>query len=103
MENLTKQNQVLDKAATELEQVRKTLLGQVETLIESRDAAKELYLEMETEKTLVDQKLRESEALCSDLETQYETAQQNFLNMQGTPLSWETQNILISSSNIEFR
>jgi len=83
MENLTKQNQVLDKAATELEQVRKTLLGQVETLIESRDAAKELYLEMETEKTLVDQKLRESEALCSDLETQYETAQQNFLNMQG--------------------
>jgi len=83
MENLTKQNQVLDKAATELEQVRKTLLGQVETLIESRDAAKELYLEMETEKTLVDQKLRETEALCSDLETQYETAQQNFLNMQG--------------------
>lgn len=83
MENLTKQNTVLDKAATELEQVRKTLLGQVETLIESRDAAKELYLEMETEKTLVDAKLRETESLCSDLETQYETAQQNFLNMQG--------------------
>lgn len=83
MENLTKQNQVLDKAATELEQVRKTLLGQVETLIESRDAAKELYLEMETEKSLVDAKLRETEALCNDLETQYETAQQNFLNMQG--------------------
>lgn len=58
-------------------------MGQVETLIESRDAAKELYLEMEAEKSLVDQKLRESEALCSDLETQYETAQQNFLNMQG--------------------
>jgi chromosome segregation ATPase len=83
MENLTKQNQVLDKAATELEQVRKTLLGQVETLIESRDAAKELYLEMETEKSIVDAKLRETEALCNDLETQYETAQQNFLNMQG--------------------
>jgi len=83
MENLTKQNQVLDKAATELEQVRKTLLGQVETLIESRDAAKELYLEMETEKSMVDAKLRETEALCNDLETQYETAQQNFLNMQG--------------------
>lgn len=83
MENLTKQNQVLDKAATELEQVRKTLLGQVETLIESRDAAKELYLEMEGEKVIVDAKLRDCEAQCSDLETQYETAQQNFLNMQG--------------------
>ena len=83
MENLTKQNQVLDKAATELEQVRKTLLSQVETLIESRDAAKELYLEMEGEKVILDGKLRDCEAQCSDLEVQYETAQQNFLNMQG--------------------
>jgi len=83
MENLTKQNQVLDKAATELEQVRKTLLSQVETLIESRDAAKELYLEMEGEKVMLDGKLRDCEAQCSDLEVQYETAQQNFLNMQG--------------------
>jgi hypothetical protein len=82
-ENLTRQNLVLDKAATELEQVRKTLLGQVETLIESRDAAKELYLQMEGEKCAVDAQLRETENALGEIETQYETAQQNFLNMQG--------------------
>lgn len=73
----------MDKAATELEQVRKTLLGQVETLIESRDAAKELYLQMEGEKCAVDAQLRETENALGEIETQYETAQQNFLNMQG--------------------
>jgi len=83
VENLTRQNLVLDKAATELEQVRKTLLGQVETLIESRDAAKELYLQMEGEKCAVDAQLRETENQLSEVEAQYETAQQNFLNMQG--------------------
>jgi len=83
VENLTKQNLVLDKAATELEQVRKTLLGQVETLIESRDAAKELYLQMEGEKCAVDAQLRETENQLGEVEAQYETAQQNFLNMQG--------------------
>lgn len=83
MENLTRQNLVLDKAATELEQVRKTLLGQVETLIESRDAAKELYLQMEQEKCTVDAALKETEVTLTEVETQYETAQQNFLNMQG--------------------
>lgn len=82
-ENLTRQNLVLDKAATELEQVRKTLLGQVETLIESRDAAKELYLQMEGEKCAVDAQLKETENQLSEVEAQYETAQQNFLNMQG--------------------
>lgn len=82
-ENLSRQNIVLDKAATELEQVRKTLLGQVETLIESRDAAKELYLQMEGEKCAVDAQLRETENHLNEVETQYETAQQNFLNMQG--------------------
>lgn len=83
MENLQKQNLILDKAATELEQVRKTLLGQVETLIESRDAAKELYLQMEQEKCAVDAELKDCEAQCTELETLYETAQQNFLNLQG--------------------
>lgn len=83
MENLTKQNLILDKAATELETVRKTLLGQVETLIESRDAAKELYLQMEQEKCAVDAQLRECEAQLNELETQFETTQQNFLNLQG--------------------
>jgi len=83
MENLTKQNLILDKAATELEQVRKKLLGQVETLIESRDAAKELYLQMEQEKCAVDAQLRECEAQLNELETQFETTQQNFLNLQG--------------------
>lgn len=82
-ENLTRQNLVLDKAATELEQVRKTLLGQVETLIESRDAAKELYLQMEGEKCAVDAQLKQTENNLAEIETQYETAQQNFLNMQG--------------------
>lgn len=83
VENLSRQNLVLDKAATELEQVRKTLLGQVETLIESRDAAKELYLQMEGEKCAVDAQLRETESQLCEVESQYETAQQNFLNMQG--------------------
>lgn len=83
MENLQKQNMILDKAATELETVRKTLLGQVETLIESRDAAKELYLQMEQEKAAVDAQLKETENQLGEVETQYETAQQNFLNMQG--------------------
>jgi len=83
VENLSRQNLVLDKAATELEQVRKTLLGQVETLIESRDAAKELYLQMEGEKCAVDAQLRETENQLCEVESQYETAQQNFLNMQG--------------------
>jgi len=83
MENLTKQNLILDKAATELEMVRKTLLGQVETLIESRDAAKELYLQMEQEKCAVDAQLRDCEAQLNELETQFETTQQNFLNLQG--------------------
>merc|ERR1719369_735998 len=82
-ENLTRQNHVLDKAATELEQVRKTLLGQVETLIESRDAAKELYLQMEQEKCTIDAQLKETENLLAEAEAQYETSQQNFLNMQG--------------------
>lgn len=83
VENLSRQNLVLDKAATELEQVRKTLLGQVETLIESRDAAKELYLQMEGEKCAVDAQLRETENQLCEVESQYETSQQNFLNMQG--------------------
>lgn len=83
MENLQKQNLILDKAATELEMVRKTLLGQVETLIESRDAAKELYIQMEQEKCMVDAQLKESESAVSELETMYETTQQNFLNLQG--------------------
>lgn len=82
-ENLTRQNLVLDKAATELERVRKTLLGQVDTLIESRDAAKELYLQMEGEKSAVDAQLRETEQYVGELETQHETTQQNFLNLQG--------------------
>jgi len=82
-ENLTRQNLVLDKAATELERVRKTLLGQVETLIESRDAAKELYLQMEGEKSAVDAQLRETESYITELETTNETTQQNFLNLQG--------------------
>ena len=80
---------MLDKAATELEQVRKTLLGQVETLIESRDAAKELYLQMESEKCSVDAQLKETENLLTEVETQYETSQQNFLNMQG---GWQKTN-----------